>query len=86
MQSLGFPVRASAPEARTLWCARAAPGPSFKLVAIGRRITPGAVTYDLRRLRLHGLIKRIPHTHRYEVAQHGLRYALFYGAAYGKKL
>jgi hypothetical protein len=26
---------------------------------------PGRATYDLRRLRLHGLIERIPHTHRY---------------------
>src|SRR5207244_10389583 len=27
----------------------------------------GRATYDLRRLRLHGLIERIPHTHRYEI-------------------
>lgn len=26
---------------------------------------PGRMTYDLRRLRLHGLIERIPKTHRY---------------------
>jgi hypothetical protein len=37
---------------------------------LGRRITPGAVTYDLRRLRLHGLIRRIPRTHRYEGSPH----------------
>jgi hypothetical protein len=30
-------------------------------------MTAGAMTYDLRRLRLHGLITRIPHTHRYTV-------------------
>jgi hypothetical protein len=30
-------------------------------------ITPGQATYDLRRLREHGLIQRIPHTHRYQV-------------------
>ena len=30
-------------------------------------ITPGQATYDLRRLREHGLIERIPHTHRYQV-------------------
>ena len=29
------------------------------------QLTAGRTTYDLRRLRLHGLIKRIPHTHRY---------------------
>ena len=27
----------------------------------------GRMTYDLRRLRLHGLIQRIPHSHRYEL-------------------
>lgn len=44
----------------------------------GRRITPGAATYDLRRLRLQGMICRIPRTHRYEVTPLGLRYALFF--------
>jgi hypothetical protein len=37
----------------------------------------GRVTYDLRRLRLHGLIARIPKTHRYHVTPFGLRLALF---------
>jgi hypothetical protein len=41
-------------------------------------ITPGRMTYDLRRLRLHGMIERIPHTHRYRVTQFGLRAALFF--------
>ena len=37
----------------------------------------GRMTYDLRRLRLHGLIERIPFTHsRYRVTDHGLRTAL----------
>jgi hypothetical protein len=40
-------------------------------------ITPGQATYDLRRLREHGLIKRIPHTHRYQVTPAGLRHAMF---------
>jgi hypothetical protein len=35
------------------------------------------MTYDLRRLRLHGLITRIPHTFRYHVTDTGLRHALF---------
>jgi hypothetical protein len=35
------------------------------------------VSYDLRRLRLHGLIRRIPHTHRYRVTDIGLHHALF---------
>jgi hypothetical protein len=37
----------------------------------------GRTTYDLRRLRLHGLIERIPHTHRYQVTDTGLHHALF---------
>ena len=39
--------------------------------------TPGRMTYDLRRLRLHGLIQRQPHSHRYRVTDEGLRVALF---------
>ena len=34
---------------------------------LGHRLPPGAVTYDLRRLRLHGPIKRIPRSHGYEL-------------------
>jgi hypothetical protein len=37
----------------------------------------GRVTYDLRRLRLHGLIERQPKRHRYRVTDSGLRLALF---------
>jgi hypothetical protein len=37
----------------------------------------GRATYDLRRLRLHGLIERIPHTHRYRVTDTGLHHAMF---------
>jgi hypothetical protein len=40
-------------------------------------ITPGQATYDLRRLREHGLIQRIPHTHRYQVTGTGMRHAMF---------
>ncbi len=40
-------------------------------------ITPGQATYDLRRLREHGLIHRVPHTHRYRVTDSGLRHAMF---------
>jgi hypothetical protein len=35
------------------------------------------MSYDLRRLRLHGLITRVPGTHRYTVTDFGLRVALF---------
>lgn len=37
---------------------------------------PGQLTYHLRRLRLHGLIQRTPHTFRYRVTDFGLRSAL----------
>src|SRR5262249_14137135 len=40
-------------------------------------MTSGQITYDLRRLRVHGLIERIPRTHRYQATETGLRHALF---------
>jgi len=40
-------------------------------------MTQGRMSYDLRRLRLHGLIERIPNTHRYTVTDHGFKIALF---------
>jgi hypothetical protein len=52
----------------------------------GQEATPGAITYDLRRLRLHGLIRRIPGTHRYAVTDQGLRYALFFTRSYDRLL
>ena len=36
------------------------------------QLTPGRITYDLRRLRLHGLIERIPKTHRYRNHRQGI--------------
>jgi hypothetical protein len=41
-------------------------------------VAPGRMTYQLRRLRLHGLIARLPGTHRYQVTESGLRLALFF--------
>jgi hypothetical protein len=49
-------------------------------------IRPGRMTYDLRRLRLHGLIQRIPRTHRYRLTRSGLRTALFYTRVYARVL
>jgi hypothetical protein len=40
-------------------------------------ITPGKMTYDLRRLRQHGLIERVPRTFRYQVTGTGIAQALF---------
>jgi hypothetical protein len=45
-------------------------------------ITPGQMTYQLRRLRLRGLIERIPRTHRYRLTPQGLRTALFYTCSF----
>ena len=42
--------------------------------------------YDPRRLRLRGVIRRIPRTHRYEVTRQGLRYALFVTRSYDRLL
>jgi hypothetical protein len=41
----------------------------------------GRMTYDLRRLRLHGLIERRPHSNRYFVTQDGIRIILFFTRA-----
>ncbi|HKX13620.1 MAG TPA: hypothetical protein VJN19_00380, partial [Propionibacteriaceae bacterium] len=38
--------------------------------------TASQTTYDLRRLRSHGLIERLPHSHRYRVTDTGLRTAM----------
>jgi hypothetical protein len=47
-------------------------------------LSPGRMTYDLRRLRLHGLIERTPHTHRYRPTSLGWRTAWFYTHAYNR--
>ncbi|MGH3807301.1 MAG: hypothetical protein ACRDRU_11840 [Pseudonocardiaceae bacterium] len=39
-------------------------------------ITAGQVSYDLRRLRAHGLITRVPKTHRYRITDTGLHHAM----------
>jgi hypothetical protein len=46
------------------------------------RYRPGQMTYDLRRLKLKGLIHRMPGTHRYTVTTYGLQVALFYSKVY----
>ena len=46
----------------------------------------GRMTYDLRRLRLHGLIERVPHSHRYQLTPDGLRIALFFSRTYARLL
>jgi hypothetical protein len=49
---------------------------------LGRPYTTAQMTYDLRRLRLKGLIHRIPKTHRYTATSYGLKVAFFYAKLY----
>ena len=50
------------------------------------RYPVGRMTYDLRRLRLHGIIERIPRSHRYQLTPDGLRIALFFSRTYARLL
>jgi hypothetical protein len=50
------------------------------------QFTQGQMTYHLRRLRLHGLIQRIPQTHRYQVTDFGWRVAFFFTRLYARVL
>ena len=45
-------------------------------------ISSGQGTYDLRRLRHHGFIERVPRSHRYRVTDEGHRQALFLSRAH----
>jgi hypothetical protein len=49
-------------------------------------LTRGQITYQLRRLRLHGIIERIPQSHRYRLTNFGLRTALFCTRTYTRIL
>ena len=44
------------------------------------------MTYDLRRLRLNGLIRRIEHAHTYVLTPDGQRLAVFYTKLYNRLL
>ena len=46
----------------------------------------GSMTYDLRRLRLHGLIERVPRSHRYRITATGAQVAMFYARLYTRAL
>ena len=48
--------------------------------------TQNQMSYDLRRLRLHGFIERIPKSHRYHVTEFGYRSALVLTRAYQRLL
>jgi len=46
----------------------------------------GSMTDDLRRLRLHGLIERVPRSHRYRITPTGAQVAMFYARLYTRAL
>jgi hypothetical protein len=48
------------------------------------QLSQGQMTYHLRRLRLHGLIQRIPQSHRYQVTDFGWRVAFFFTRTYAR--
>jgi hypothetical protein len=49
-------------------------------------ISQGKITYQLRRLRLHGLIERLSGSFRYRVTDFGFRVALFFTRIYNRLL
>ena len=53
---------------------------------LGTTYTSAQMTYDLRRLRLHGLIARTPNSNTYFLTPHGLRVALFYTKVHDRLL
>ena len=48
--------------------------------------TAGRMTYELRRLRLHGLIERVKRSHRYQLTQRGIQVAAFFTRSYARIL
>jgi hypothetical protein len=52
--------------------------------AISGSYTPAKMTYDLRRLRLKGLIQRVPEKNRYVLTPRGRRGALFFTKTFAR--
>ena len=53
---------------------------------LGTDYSSSQMSYDLRRLRLHGLIERTPGTNSYTVTPEGIRVAVFYTKLHGRLL
>ena len=53
---------------------------------LGKQINSGQMSYDLRRLRLHGFLEKVPRSHRYHVTDIGVRAALFLTRSYARLL
>ena len=45
---------------------------------LGHDYSQSQMSYDLRRLRLHGLIQRLPRSNTYQLTSDGIRVAVFY--------
>jgi hypothetical protein len=45
---------------------------------LGQNHSQSQTSYDLKRLRLHGLIQRLPHSNTYQLTSEGIRVAVFY--------
>ena len=58
----------------------------FLTPLLDRPISPGMMSYDLRRLRLHGLIERIPRSRRYRLTEFGARAATFLSRTHSRIL
>ena len=78
-----------APSATTLLAATGITNKSLRALMTGllhAPYTPGQMTYDLRRLRLTGLIRRIEHTNRYVLTPDGIKVAVFYTKLHNRLL
>jgi hypothetical protein len=53
---------------------------------LGKNYSTSQMSYDLRRLRLHGLIERTPGTNSYNLTPEGIRVAVFYTKVYSRLL
>ena len=53
---------------------------------LGKDHSSSQMSYDLRRLRLHGLIDRVPGTNRYVLTSEGIRVAVFYTKLHSRLL
>ncbi len=53
---------------------------------LGQPYTTGQASYDLRRLRLKGLVQRQPHSNTYTLTPDGLRFAVFYTKVHNRVL
>lgn len=49
-------------------------------------LTAGRMSYDLRRLRLHGLIARVRKSNRYHLTKRGIQVAMFFTRSYARIL